>query len=128
MPNSGGFLHDQVRPSFFSLSDRRKAKKAEFNQVVYSAKEYRMRSRITSELLLVGSLPVDSTESALRAGSELFGGLVFALPDGETGLRQAWVGYEREHLCRNHPDLEVVHESESPSGIPRHAYETPVFR
>ena len=87
-----------------------------------------MTSRISSELLLVGSLPADSTESALRAGAELFGGMVFALPDGETGPRRAWVGYERERLCRNHPDLEVVHESDSPSGIPRHAYETPVFR
>jgi hypothetical protein len=83
--------------------------------------------RVTSELLLVGSLPAPSTEEALRAGAELFGDLVFALPDGETGPRAAWVGYEREHLCRPHPDIVVVEETESPSGIPRHAYETPVF-
>src|SRR6266487_5776112 len=87
-----------------------------------------MASRVTSDLLLVGSLPAASTEAALRAGAEFFGDLVFALPDGETGPRRAWVGYEREHLCRNHPGVEVVHESESPSGIPRHAYETPVFK
>jgi len=82
---------------------------------------------ITSPLLLVGSLPARSTEEALRAGAELFGDLVFALPDGETGARAAWVGYEREQLCRPHPDIVVVQETESPSGIPRHAYETPVF-
>ena len=87
-----------------------------------------MSSRIKSELLLVGSLPSDTTESALRAGAELFGDLVFALPDGETGPRRAWVGYERERLCRPHPDVRVVQESGSPSGIPRHAYETPVFK
>src|SRR5438552_4001117 len=87
-----------------------------------------MSPRVRSELLLVGSLPAETTESALRDGAEFFGDLVFALPDGETGPRRAWVGYERERLCRNHPDLEVVHESDSPSGIPRHAYETPVFR
>jgi hypothetical protein len=57
-----------------------------------------MSGRVTSELLLVGSLPVDSTESAFRSGAEHFGDLVFALPDGETGPRAA-----------------------------RHAYETPVF-
>ena len=34
-------------------------------------------------MLLVGSLPASSTEEALRAGGELFGDLVFALPDGE---------------------------------------------
>ena len=47
-----------------------------------------MPSRITSELLLVGSLPASSTDEALRAGGELFGDLVFALPgrrDGPAG-------------------------------------------
>jgi hypothetical protein len=50
------------------------------------------------------------------------------VPDGETGPRAAWVGYERERLVRPHPDVETVAVTESPTGIPRHAYETPVFR
>jgi hypothetical protein len=87
-----------------------------------------MSSRVTSDLLLVGSLPADSAETALRAASSLFGDMVFALPDGETGARAAWVGYEREKLVRPHPDVETVAVTESPTGIPRHAYETPVFR
>jgi hypothetical protein len=87
----------------------------------------RMSGRVSSELLLVGSLPVDSTEAAFRAGAEHFGDLVFALPDGETGPRAAWVGYEREQLARPNPDVVVVEETASPTGIPRHAYETPVF-
>jgi hypothetical protein len=84
-------------------------------------------SRAHSDLLLVGSLPAESTEAAFRAGAELFGDMVFALPDGETGPRAAWVGYEREQLCRPNPDVVVVQETESPTGIPRHAYETPIF-
>jgi hypothetical protein len=84
--------------------------------------------RVSSELLLVGSLPAESTDEALRAGGELFGDMVFGLPDGETGPRRAWVGYEREFLVRPNPDVEVVQETESPTGIPRHAYETPVFK
>jgi hypothetical protein len=87
----------------------------------------RMSVRVTSELLLVGSLPADSTEAAFRAGAGHFGDLVFALPDGETGPRAAWVGYERERLARPNPDVVVVEETASPTGIPRHAYETPVF-
>jgi hypothetical protein len=86
-----------------------------------------MTSRASSELLLVGSLPAPSTEAAFRAGAELFGDVVFALPDGETGPRAAWVGYEREALVRPNPDVVVVEETESPTGRPRHAYETPVF-
>jgi hypothetical protein len=87
-----------------------------------------MPARATSDLLLLGSLPAASTEAALRAAGELFGDLVFALPDGETGPRAAWVGYERERLVRPHPDVETVEVTESPTGIPRHAYETPVFK
>jgi hypothetical protein len=87
-----------------------------------------MAQRVTSDLLLVGSLPVASTDQAFRAGAEIFGDLVFALPDGETGPRAAWVGYERERLVRPNPGVEVVEETASPTGIPRHAYETPVFR
>jgi len=86
-----------------------------------------MAPRVNSELLLVGSLPADSADSALRAAAEFFGDLVFALPDGETGPRRAWVGYEREWLVRPNPAVVVVQETESPTGIPRHAYETPVF-
>ena len=87
-----------------------------------------MRPPTSSELLLVGSLPADSAESAFRAGAELFGDMVSVLPDGETGPRAAWVGYERERLVRPHPDIETVAVTESPTGIPRHAYETPIFK
>ena len=86
-----------------------------------------MAPRVNSELLLVGSLPAESAESALRAAAAFYDGLVFALPDGETGPRSAWVGYERERLVRPNPDVVVVQETESPTGIPRHAYESPVF-
>jgi hypothetical protein len=86
-----------------------------------------MTRRVDSDLLLVGSLPADSTESALRQAAGFFGDLVFALPDGETGPRAGWVSYERERLVRPNPGIVVVQETESPTGLPRHAYETPVF-
>jgi hypothetical protein len=50
-----------------------------------------MGARVKSDLLLVGSLPADSTKAALRAGGELFGDMVVSLPDGETGNRVMWV-------------------------------------
>ncbi len=78
-------------------------------------------------MLLVGSLPADSPEHALRAGAELFGDMVFALPDGETGAMAGWVSFERERLIRASDDVAVVSETDSPTGLPRHAYETPVF-
>jgi hypothetical protein len=92
------------------------------------SQEVVMPSRANSDLLLVGSLPAESRDAALRGAAERFGDLVFALPDGETGPRAAWVGYEREQLVRPHPDVETVQTTGSPTGVPRHAYETPVFR
>src|SRR6201986_3465721 len=89
--------------------------------------ETAMARRVDSELLLVGSLPADSTEGALRSAAGFFGDLVFALPDGETGPRAGWVSYERGRLARPNPGVVVVQETESPTGLPRHAYETPVF-
>lgn len=78
-------------------------------------------------MLLVGSLPADSAEHAFRAGAELFGDLVVALPDGETGPLGGWVSFERERLIRPSEDVVVLAETDSPTGLPRHAYETPVF-
>jgi hypothetical protein len=87
-----------------------------------------MSGRVNSDLLLVGSLPADSTEAALRTGAELFGDMVFALPDGETGPRATWVGFESMHLIGPHPDVETTAVAESPTGIPRHMYETAKFK
>ena len=86
-----------------------------------------MSRRIDSDLLLVGSLPVENTEEAFRYGTEYFGDLTFALPDGETGARQGWVSYERERLARPTAGVAVVEETQSPTGLPRHAFETPIF-
>jgi len=86
-----------------------------------------MPRRVNSELLLVGSLPADSAESALRSAAGFFGELVFALTDGETGPRAGWVSYERERLVRPNEGIVVLSETESPTGLPRHAYGTPVF-
>ena len=67
-----------------------------------------MTRRVSADVLLVGSLPSPSTDRALRDGARLFGDRVFALPDGESGPRAAWVGYEREQLVRPHPDVETT--------------------
>ncbi len=83
-----------------------------------------MRGRISSELLLVGSLPASSTEEALHAGGELFGDLTFALPDGETGLRSLWVAYDHLTLLDPNPQITVIKPSARP---PHHVAETTVL-
>lgn len=87
-----------------------------------------MSGRITSDMLLVGSLPVDTTEAAFRYGAELYGDLTFALPDGETGPRAPWVPYDRDTLVRCHPDVVTVAESRRQAGERVHAHNTPLLR
>lgn len=83
-----------------------------------------MARRVNCDLLLVGSLPAGSSEEALRAAGELFGDLVFALPDGETGPRVQWIGYEFAQLLAPHRDIEVA----PPSGEPRSLNDIPSAR
>ena len=85
--------------------------------------------RASSELLLVGSLPADSTERrAPRRRRAVRRHGVRAARRRDRSARAPGSGYERERLVRPNPDVEVVEETESPTGIPRHAYETPVFK
>lgn len=56
---------------------------------------------------LVGSLPGDTPEQAMRTALEVLGPRLRSLPDGETGERRNWVISIVESL-RDHPDLEVV--------------------
>ena len=86
-----------------------------------------MARRVNSELLLVGSLPADSTETALREAAGFFGDLVFALPDGETGRGRPGSATSGSGSSGRTRAWSPSQETESPTGIPRHAYETPVF-
>ncbi|UGS36144.1 hypothetical protein [Capillimicrobium parvum] len=83
-----------------------------------------MAPRVSSELLLVGSLPAASTEEALRVGGELYGDLVFALPDGETGPRALWAAYDHMTMLEPNEGIEVVEPGAVP---PRHVEQITVL-
>lgn len=55
---------------------------------------------------LAGSLSLDSAEDSFRKVSELAGEGVSRLPDGETGARGKWIGWQADKLDRN-PYLEL---------------------
>lgn len=66
-------------------------------------------SRMQAPVLLVGSLPFDTVEEALRVGGEALGASVPCLPDGEVGSRKNWVGFLATDIFPAHPDLELAH-------------------
>lgn len=55
---------------------------------------------------LVGSLPGDTAETAMRAALERLGPHLRWLPDGETGPRRDWIVHVIDSF-RAHPDLEL---------------------
>ncbi len=89
-----------------------------------------MAARVKGDLLLVGSLPAESTQAALRSAAELYGDLVFALPDGETGLRSLWVAYDVITMILPNPGVDPIFPAEAPPppAPPRHLYQTPRLR
>src|SRR4029077_11013188 len=65
-----------------------------------------MSTRVQGDVLLVGSLPFDTSEEAFRACGEALRGHVGWLPDGEVGPRTNWVGMLPMLVLGDHPDLE----------------------
>jgi hypothetical protein len=63
---------------------------------------------MTGELLLVGSIPVQTAEEAfLRVGKPL-GQWLDYMPDGEVGLRSYWIDGLAYRVYNGHPDLETI--------------------
>lgn len=61
---------------------------------------------------LVGTIPAESTEDALRLVTDTLGDSITDwLPDGETGSRRDWIGRLVENL-RSHPDLELTRDGD----------------
>ncbi len=77
-------------------------------------------SRVTGDVLLVGSMPFDTAEEAMRLSGEKIGPYVPALPDGETGDRVTWVGSLPLRIFSAHPDLVESHRPSGPLQQPEH--------
>jgi hypothetical protein len=56
---------------------------------------------------LVGSVPLDSAEEVFRTAASILGEHLRRLPDGETGARTNWIGWQAG-VFQQHPDLEAV--------------------
>ena len=69
--------------------------------------------RVAGNAMLVGSLPAESVETALRAGADSLSGHASMLPDGEVGPRRYFVGFVREAVLAGHPQLEEFNRPES---------------
>ncbi len=70
-----------------------------------------------NNILLVGSVPLDSVEEVMR----IFGGALArhlpATPDGEVGERRSWVNRLSYQIFNGHPDLETIKRPRRVNGV-----------
>jgi hypothetical protein len=63
---------------------------------------------IASDLLLVGSIPLDTPQEVFRAFGAPLGKYLHSMPDGEVGPRRHWISRVHYQVLAAHPELDVV--------------------
>lgn len=85
-------------------------------------------AQANGDVLLVGSVPLDSAREVFRICAAALGSHLRALPDGEIGARKSWIQCQAMFVFDGHPALETVSRPRSPDGIPRDYGDSWVFR
>lgn len=68
-------------------------------------------------VLLVGSVPLADEEAVFRTASAILGEQIARIPDGETGVRSNWIGWQSAVFART-PTLERMPDSGKDYGVP----------
>ncbi|MFM9888479.1 MAG: hypothetical protein ACKVQT_36100 [Burkholderiales bacterium] len=74
---------------------------------------------MNNDLLLVGSVPLDTAEDVFRALAGPLGHQLPYIPDGEIGLRQFWVDGFAYRVLNGHPELETIARPAPDDGVER---------
>ena len=80
------------------------------------------------DVLLVGSVPLESARDVFKTCAAALGRHLKALPDGEVGARKSWIQCQAIFVFDRHPALETVKRPISPDGLSRDYNDNWVFR
>ncbi len=84
------------------------------------------------DLLLVGSIPLDTVEDVFRTFGGPLGPALTTMPDGEVGPRSHWISRVHYQVLSGHPELETVQRPKPENGVerlnPRNASDSWMFR
>ncbi|MEW6449873.1 MAG: hypothetical protein AB1490_04425 [Pseudomonadota bacterium] len=61
-----------------------------------------------NELMLVGSIPLDTVQEVFETFGKPLGKYLFAMPDGEVGPRRHWISRVHYQVLSGHQDLDTV--------------------
>ena len=67
-----------------------------------------MTGETTGDVLLVGSVPLDTVDDVMTTCAGRLGGRLYAMPDGEVGERSTWIAALPHLAYAGNDDLEVV--------------------
>src|SRR5215467_12606215 len=70
-----------------------------------------------NQLLLVGSIPLDTVEEVMRTSGGPLGSYLPAMPDGEVGERRSWVNRFSYLVFNGHTDLETLQRPPNVNGV-----------
>ena len=85
-------------------------------------------TRSKGDVLLVGSVPLESASEVFTTCTAALGDHLQALPDGEVGARKSWIQCQAIFVFDRHPAIETVARPKSPDGLSREYDDRWVFR
>ena len=71
------------------------------------------------DVLLVGSIPLDTPEEVFREFGKPLGSALKTMPDGEVGPRKHWISRIHYQVLSGHPELEAVQRPAPENGVER---------
>lgn len=87
---------------------------------------------MSQNVLLVGSIPLDTAEQVFLDFGKPLGAALKALPDGEVGPRRRWISRIHQQVLNGHPDIETVRYPAPENGVeklfPRNAGDSFLFK
>jgi hypothetical protein len=87
---------------------------------------------MSNDLLLVGSIPLDTVIDVFEKFGKPLGGHLATIPDGEVGPRKHWISRVHYQVLSGHPELETVRRPKPEDGVerlnPREASDSWLFK
>lgn len=74
---------------------------------------------MSEQLLLVGSIPLDTVQDVFQTFGAKLGKFLPALPDGEVGPRKHWISRVHYQVLAGHAELEIVRHPRPDDGVER---------
>ena len=74
---------------------------------------------VSEQLLLVGSIPLDTPQDVFETFGAPLGRFLSAVPDGEVGPRSHWISRIHYQVFAGHPEFDILAHPRPDNGVER---------